>query len=71
MDAFYNMHIAEGQELGSFILHIEDMRASLNIAHDSCFKMHASKLEHAGLINLNIFGDYTALMVDPDYADFG
>ena len=31
VDAFYNMHIAEGQELGPFILHVEDMRACLNI----------------------------------------
>ena len=37
IDAFYNMRIAEGQELGSFILHVEDMRARLNIDRDSCF----------------------------------
>ena len=35
IDAFYNMRIAEGQELGSFILHIEDMHACLNIDRDS------------------------------------
>ena len=45
VDAFYNMRIAEGQELGSFILHVEDMRARLNIDHDSCFRTHAPRLE--------------------------
>ena len=71
IDAFYNMRIAEGQELGSFILHVEDMRARLNIDRDSCFRTHAPKLEQAGLINLDSFGDYAALMVGPEYADFG
>ena len=32
--------------------------------------MHAPKLEQAGLINLNNIGDYAALMVGPEYADF-
>ena len=71
VDAFYNIHIAEGQELGSFILHIEDMHAHLNIDCDSCFRMHAPRMKQAGLINLDSFGDYAALMVGPEYADFG
>ena len=71
VDAFYNMRIAEGQELGSFILHVEDMHAHLNIDRDSCFRTHAPRLEQAGLINLDSFGDYAALMVGPEYADFG
>ena len=33
--------------------------------------MHAPRLEQAGLINLDSFGDYAALMVGPEYADFG
>ena len=70
IDAFYNMRIAEGQELGSFILHVEDMHAHLNIDRDSCFRIHAPRLEQAGLINLDSFGDYAALMVGPEYADF-
>ena len=32
--------------------------------------MHAPKLEQADLINVNNFGDYAALMVGPEYADF-
>lgn len=71
VDAFYNMRIAEGQELGSFILHVEDVRAHLNIDRDSSFRTHAPRLEQAGLINLDSFGDYAALMVGPEYADFG
>ena len=71
MEAFYNLCIAEGQELGSFILHVEDMRACLNIDRNSCFQTHAPRLEQAGLINLDSFGDYAALMVGPEYAAFG
>lgn len=71
IDAFYNMRIAQGQELGSFILHVEDMCARLNIDRDSCFQTHAPRLKQAGLINLDSFGDYAALMVGLEYADFG
>ena len=71
MDAFYNMRIAKGQELGPFTLHVEYMHACLNIDCDSCFRMHAPRLEQAGLINLDSFGDYAALMVGPEYAVFG
>ena len=71
VDAFYNMHIAEGQELSSFILHVEDMHACINIDHNACIQMHAPRLEQAGSINLDSFGDYVALMVGPEYAEFG
>ena len=57
VDAFYNMRIAKGQELRSFILHVEDMCEHLNIDRDSCFRRHAPRLEQAGLINLDSFGD--------------
>ena len=67
-----NLHFHPSpSELGSFILHIEDMHARLVIDHNSYFRMHTPKLEQAGLINLNSFGDYAALMVGPEYADFG
>ena len=71
VNAFYNMRIVEGQELGSFILHIEYMRAGLDTDHDSCFRTHAPRLEQGSLINLGNFGDYSALMVGPEYSDFG
>ena len=71
VNALYNMRIAEGQELGLFILHVEDMHAQHNIDHCSCFRMHAPKLEQAGLINLDNFGDCAALMVKPEYVDSG
>ena len=71
MDAFYNMRIAEGQDLGLFILHIENMHVRLDINCESCFRMHAPKLEQAGLINLDNFGDCAALMVKLEFADFG
>ena len=45
VDAFYNMRIAERQELGSFILQVEDVCARLNIDHDSCFRMRATRQE--------------------------
>ena len=71
MNALYNMHIAKGQELGSFILHVEDMHEHSNIDCDSCFRMHAPRLEQAGFTNLDSFGDYAVLMVGLEYADFG
>ena len=47
------------------------MRAQLGIDTESCFCTHAPKLEFAGLLNLDSFGDYTALLVGPKYAYFG
>ena len=47
------------------------MRARLGIDAESCFPTHAPKLERAGLLNLDSFGDYAALLVGPEYADFG
>lgn len=46
------------------------MWAQLNIVRKSSFRAHAPKLEQAGLVNLDTFGDYTALLVGPDHADF-
>ena len=56
--------------MGQFILQVEDMRARLNIDKESCFRTHAPKLESAGLLNLDTFGDYAALLVGPEQADF-
>ena len=56
--------------MGQFILQVEDMRARLNIDKESCFRTHYPKLEQAGLLNLDTFGDYAALLVGPEHADF-
>ena len=36
----------------------------------ACFRAHVQKLEQAMLLNLDTFGDYTALLVGPEHADF-
>ena len=43
----------------------------LGIGTECCFCTHAPKLERAGLLDLDSFGDYAALLVGPQYADFG
>ena len=56
--------------LRSFVMNIEDKRASLRIDKESCYQTHAPKLERAGLLDLDGPTNYAALLVSVDYANF-
>lgn len=64
------MDAAPGQSFRLFAMSIEDKRARLNIAKESCFRTHAPKLERAGPPDLEGPADYAALLVGVNYADF-